>query len=243
MAPLPRKALMAVTSAHPPFWPDGKKTGLFFSEALHPFNELTAAGFEVDVASETGTFGWDEHSLTQEYLTRDDSKVYNSEHSQFMEKMNNQVFKAGDLAAHDYGLVFMCGGHGAMYDFPHAKHLQNIAQDVYKRGGVIGAVCHGPAILPGIQDENGESIIRDKTVTGFTTKGEIMMKVIDKIREDKLHTVDELAQSVHAEYVAPEDPFDDFCKIDGRIITGANPQSARDTAKDTIKVFKGVTNE
>ncbi|WEW55184.1 plasma membrane heat shock protein [Emydomyces testavorans] len=243
MAPLPRRALLAVTSAHPPFWPDGKKTGLFFSEALHPFNELTAAGFEVDVASETGTFGWDEHSLTQEYLSKEDEKVLHSEHSHFMEKMNKQVFKAGDLAPHDYGLIFACGGHGAMYDFPHAKHLQNIARDIYKRGGVIAAVCHGPCILPGIHDENGESVVKDKTITGFTTKGEIMIKVIDKIREDHLHTVDELAKAVNAEYIPPEDPFDDFCKVDCRIVTGANPQSATNTARDAIKVFEGVMNE
>ncbi|EEP82615.1 hypothetical protein UREG_07480 [Uncinocarpus reesii 1704] len=241
--PLPRRALLAVTSAHPPFWPDGKKTGLFFSEALHPYNELTAAGFEVDVASETGTFAWDEHSLTPSFLSKEDEKVYNSEQSPFMQKMNKQVFKADDLTPHDYGLVFVCGGHGALYDFPHAKHIQHIAQDVYKRGGVIGAVCHGPVMLPGILDENGDSIIKDKTVTGFTTNGELMLKVIDQMRNDKLHTVAELATNAHAEYVEPGDPFDNFCKVDGRVVTGANPQSATHTALDTIKVFEGIAKE
>lgn len=243
MAPLPRKALLAVTSAHPPFWPNGAKTGLFFSEALHPYQELTAAGFEVDVASETGSWGWDEHSISPEFLSKDDEKVLHSEHHPFMDKMNNCVFKAEDLTPHDYGVMFACGGHGAMYDFPHAKHLQNIAQDIYQRGGVVGAVCHGPAILPGIHNGNGDSIITNKTITGFTTKGEIMMKVVDKIREDHLPLIDELAKSVHADYVAPADPFDDFCKVDDRVVTGANPQSAKHTAKDTIKVFEGIANE
>jgi len=34
-----------------------------FTEALHPFEALTKAGFEVALATETGTLGFDEHSL------------------------------------------------------------------------------------------------------------------------------------------------------------------------------------
>jgi putative intracellular protease/amidase len=32
----------------------GHTTGVFIGEALHPYNVFTAAGFEVDLASETG---------------------------------------------------------------------------------------------------------------------------------------------------------------------------------------------
>ncbi|AXC15796.1 hypothetical protein ACPOL_6578 [Acidisarcina polymorpha] len=56
---LARKAIIAIPSFHGAIFPDGHKTGLFFTEALHPFRVLTAAGFEVDLASETGTFGFD----------------------------------------------------------------------------------------------------------------------------------------------------------------------------------------
>ena len=54
MAP-PKRALIAITSAHAPMYPDNKETGLFITEALHPFNVFKAASFEVDLASETGT--------------------------------------------------------------------------------------------------------------------------------------------------------------------------------------------
>jgi hypothetical protein len=54
---LPRKALISISSFHGAIYPNGQKTGLFFTEALHPFEVLTGAGFEVDLASETGSYG------------------------------------------------------------------------------------------------------------------------------------------------------------------------------------------
>ena len=66
---LPRKALVAVSSFNGAIYPGGHKTGVFFVEALHPYEVLTAAGFEVDLASETGTCGFDNVSLTPPFLS------------------------------------------------------------------------------------------------------------------------------------------------------------------------------
>lgn len=104
----------------------------------------------------------------------------------------------------------------------------------------MSAVCHGPAILPAIKTPKGDSIIKGKTVTGFTTKAEVEMKVIDQIRKDNLKTVEDLVAAVGAEYVEPPTPFEDFNKIDGRVVTGANPASATSTAKNALKVFEGI---
>ena len=53
---LPRRALISISSFNGAIYPDGHKTGLFYTEALHPFEVFTEAGFEVDLASETGTW-------------------------------------------------------------------------------------------------------------------------------------------------------------------------------------------
>ena len=54
-----------------------------------------------------------------------------------------------------------------------------------KRGGIVGTVCHGPAIMPGIIDsKTGKSIIHGKTVTGFTIEGELIFRILDKLRAD-----------------------------------------------------------
>jgi putative intracellular protease/amidase len=75
-ATIPRKALIAISSYYGVIYPDGTKTGLFFTEALHPFEVLTQAGFEVELATETGTYGLDDLSLTDQFLAGDDKAVF-----------------------------------------------------------------------------------------------------------------------------------------------------------------------
>uniref|UniRef100_UPI0028BE0A7F DJ-1/PfpI family protein n=1 Tax=Citricoccus sp. TaxID=1978372 RepID=UPI0028BE0A7F len=46
-----------------------------------------------------------------------------------------------------YDAVYLVGGHGTMWDFLNTEGLQNLVASVYNAGGVVGAVCHGPAGL------------------------------------------------------------------------------------------------
>src|SRR5262249_23222902 len=94
---LPRKALIAVSSFNGAIYPGGHKTGVFFVEALHPYEVLTAAGFEVDLASETGTCGFDEISLTPPFLSGSDHAILNNPEHPFMVKIKSQLKKASDL--------------------------------------------------------------------------------------------------------------------------------------------------
>ncbi|CAO3614639.1 unnamed protein product [Mucor fragilis] len=236
MASLPRKALIAVTSYNEPFYHDGTKTGLFYNEALHPYQALKKAGFEVDLASETGTYGLDDHCTEKQFLADEDQKIFNDANHPFNVLLNKHLHKASDLDPKQYGLFFASAGHASLFDYPTAQDLQSIAEDIYKRGGVVSAVCHGPAILPGIKGEDGKSIINGKTVTGFTTEGEVQLNILDKI-EGKAPTIEEGAASVGATYVAPPTPFADFNFTDGKIVTGANPASAYSTAEAAIAAF------
>ena len=43
-----------------------------------------------------------------------------------------------------------------------------------------------------------------------------------------------------AEYVRSEGVWDDYHVVDGRVVTGQNPQSAGSTAKAVVEVFKGL---
>ncbi|OBZ89550.1 Glyoxalase 3 [Choanephora cucurbitarum] len=236
---LPRKVLLAVTSYNEPFYPDGKKTGLFYTEALHPYLTFTKAGFEVDIATETGTYGIDEHSTAKDFLTDEDEQILNNPEHPFNVALNKKLYKASDLDPKQYGIFFGSAGHATLYDYPHAKGLITIAEDIYNRGGIVSAVCHGPAILPFIKDgKTGKSIIEGKTITGFTTQGEIQMNILDKIKEDKLLTVEEHAAAVNAKYIAPTTPFADCSKTDGRVVTGANPASAHSTAAAAVAAFE-----
>ncbi len=241
---LPRRALISVSSFQGAIFPDGSKTGVFFTEALHPFEVLTAAGFEVDFASETGTFGFDEFSLTPPFLAGSDKAVHEDRNSPFMVKLTSHCMKASDVNSGHYGLFFASAGHAALYDYPQAKGLQALALDVWDRGGVIGAVCHGPVLLPAIFDrKSGKSLIAGKTVTGFTTEGEMVLSLLEKLKSDGVCTVLEAVSEVGAHYSSPMSAFDDYSVTSGRIITGTNPASARSAAERCVRAFDSPAEE
>src|SRR5215469_6862736 len=238
---LQRKALIAISSFNGAIYPGGHKTGLFFTEALHPFEVLAAAGFEVDLASETGTFGLDFNSLQPPFLSGGDKAVYNNPDHPFMVKLNSQLKKASDLKKGNYGVFFASAGHAALYDYPTAKGLQAVAADVWDRGGVVGAVCHGPVILPGIIDsKTGKSIIHCKTVTGFTIEGELIFRILDKLRADGVVPVVEAVTAAGAFYSGSVGAFDDYSITSGRVVTGTNPESGRSATERGVKVFDNL---
>jgi len=112
---LPRKALISISSFNGAIYPNGQKTGLFFTEALHPFEGvLTQAGFEVDIASETGTYGLDEISLTAPFLAGSDKAVFDNPKPPFNLELNSELKKASDLKKEEYGLFFASAGHSAL---------------------------------------------------------------------------------------------------------------------------------
>jgi len=238
---LPRKAIIAISSFQGAIYPGNHKTGLFFTEALHPFEVFTTAGFEVDLASETGSFGLDFNSLTLPFLQGADKAVYDRPDHPFMVKLNSQLKKASDLKKGDYGVFFASAGHAALYDYPTAKGLQTIAGDIWDRGGVVGAVCHGAAIMPGIIDNRtGKSIIEGKTVAGFTIEGELIFNVLDKLREDGVIPIVEAVTAAGAYYSTAMNAFDDYSVTSGRVVTGTNPQSGRSTAERIVRVFDSL---
>src|SRR5215475_444323 len=238
---LPRKALISVSSFNGAIYPGNHKTGLFFTEDLHPFKVLTTSGFDVDLASETGTFGLDDVSLTDPFLSGSDKAILNNPKHPFMVKLKSQLKKASDLKKKEYGVFFASAGHAALYDYPTAKGLQLIAGEVWDRGGVVGTVCHGPAIPPGVIDsKTGKTIIEGKTVTGFTIDGELIFRILDKLRADKVVPVVEAVTAAGAYYSSSMSAFDDYSITSGRVVTGTNPQSARSTGERVVKLFDSL---
>ena len=234
---LPRKAIIAISSFTGVIYPDGHKTGLFFVEALHPFEVLTTAGFEVDLASETGTYGFDFNSLQPPFLSGSDKAVYNNPDHPFMAKLA-KLNKAEDMKLGEYGVFFASAGHAALYDYPTAKNLQALASDVWNRGGIVGTVCHGPAILPGVIDsKTGKSIVEGRTVTGFTIEGELIFNILGKMRHDKVVPIVEAVTASGGFYSTSMSAFDDYSITSGRLVTGTNPESGRSTAERIVRLF------
>jgi putative intracellular protease/amidase len=236
---LPKRALISLTSHSAPFYPDGGINGVFYTEVLHPFLALSKAGFAIDLASETGTFVIDPYSTTERFVSEEDKKVADDETHPLTRLLEGGVKKASEVRSEEYGLFFASAGFATVYDYPSASSLQAIAADVWSRGGVVAAVCHGGAIFPGVKEAaTGKSIVSGKQVTGFSTEADELAGVLAKIHQDGVMTTEESAVSAGAVYVPPPEPFAEFAVTTGRLVTGANPFSAQATAAAAILAFE-----
>ncbi|KAH8889443.1 IgE-binging protein [Thozetella sp. PMI_491] len=235
---LPRRALISITSASATLFQGKETTGLFISEALHPYKVLTAAGFEVDLASETGAYTADWLSQQPDFLNGEDLAIWQDTSSEFRKKLDNMP-KAADLDGARYGVFFASAGHAALIDYPNASSLQNIASQVYSNGGIVSSTCHGTAIFANVLDlATGEPVIKGKTVTGFTTEGEHVMGISEELNSWKTELVEDMAVRLGAKYVRAPGVWDDFHIVDGRLITGQNPASAASTARAVVEAFE-----
>jgi putative intracellular protease/amidase len=240
MPHLPKKALIAISSYHGPFYedPHHTNTGLFYSEALHSYQVFKKAGFDVVFASETGEFGIDEHSTTPEFLNEEEMKIYKDPNSEFNVQLKH-IKKASDLNPKEFGVFFASAGHAAVFDYETARGLQAIAEDVYARGGPVAAVSHGPSLFVGVKDpKTGKPIVDGRGVTGFSEESELILQVDHQFKKKHVRYVENALVSVGAKWHEPEPtPFHDFTIVDGLVVTGANPASATSTAQKAVELF------
>ncbi|OKL56571.1 hypothetical protein UA08_08064 [Talaromyces atroroseus] len=234
----PRRALISITSAQATLFQGKETTGLFISEALHPYNVLTAAGFEVDLASETGSYTPDWLSQQPDFLNGSDLEIWNNVNSDFRRKLDNMP-KAAEVDGSKYGVFYASAGHAALIDYPKASGLQKIAERVWANGGIVASVCHGPAIFANVVDlSTKEPIIKGRKITGFTTEAESSMGIAEELKGWNSELVEDLAARLGAKYERAPGIWDDFHVVDGRLVTGQNPASATSTARAVVAAFE-----
>jgi putative intracellular protease/amidase len=204
--------LLALTS-HGELGGTGHPTGFYVPEAAGPYRVFTAAGYDVDFVSVQGGDP-----------PRDGVKPANEETAAFLRDHADALADTpapGELNAGDYAAIWFVGGHGAMWDFPGSQELAALAREIYAAGGVIGAVCHGPAALVDLQLDDGSFLVDGRQVTAFTNAEEEhagMSQVVPFALETAL--IERGAR------FTGKAPFADHAVADGRLVTGQNPASA-----------------
>lgn len=191
-----------------------RKTGFHLGEAAHPWKELTDAGIEVDIASIDGGAA-----------PQDGRKEGDPIQDEFLTKMADQLEntrKLGDLNASDYDAVIFVGGHGTMWDSPNNPTANALGRDIYEGGGVVGAVCHGPAALVGMTLSDGTPLVRGKTLAAFTNAEEEAVGLTDVVP----FLLQSELENLGATHTA-SDNFTENVEVSDRLVTGQNPASAR----------------
>lgn len=218
-----KKALLVLTS-HDDLG-GVRQTGFHLGEAAHPWKELTDAGVDVDLASIDG-------GAAPQDGRKDDDPIQ----EEFLAKMASQLentLELSDVNAKDYDAVIFVGGHGTMWDFPNNPTVNALGRDVYEGGGVVGAVCHGPAALVGMTLSDGTPLVRGKTLAAFTNAEEEAVGLTDVVP----FLLQSELENLGATHTA-SDNFTENIEVSDRLVTGQNPASARRLGAEIAQLLK-----
>lgn len=227
------KVLFVVTSHETMGRDGGEPTGFHLFEAARPWRVLRDAGLKIDFASPRGGAApIDPGSMDNK--DPDNAALLNDADASRM--LRNTIPIARALAT-DYRCVYFPGGHGAMWDFPDNPHIQRIAADIHDRGGVVAAICHGPAALVNVRNDEGLYLVEGLRVAAFTDEEE---RAVGKAGTMPFLLASKLKER-GAEHVRAEN-FRECVVVDERLVTGQNPASAAKLAeslRDTL--LQGIT--
>ncbi len=219
-----KKILIPVTN-HATLGETDEANGTYAPELTHAIDVFLAAGFDYDIASIKGgkapIYGTD--------VAGDEVNNKILGDTEFQNRINNTI-PVSQVNVEDYDGIFYPGGFGLLTDLAFDDKFAKLAASHYEQGGIIGAVCHGPAALLPIILSNGDKLLADKSVTGFTREEEIDFGTIDKIP----YLLEE-SLSRNAAKFSKVQPWDEFVIEDGRVITGQNPASAHAVGAAMVK--------
>jgi putative intracellular protease/amidase len=117
--------------------------------------------------------------------------------------------------------VFFAGGHGTMWDFADSPAVQKVIREIWEAGGIVSAVCHGPAALVNARLSDGSYLVAGKKLAAFTDDEEAEVKYT-KVVPYLLATTLKERGALHQ----PAPNWTENVVTDGRLITGQNPASA-----------------
>jgi len=136
--------------------------------------------------------------------------------------------------AGDFDAIFFPGGHGPMFDLAADSGSQHLTAEFAAGGKAVAAVCHGPAALLGVRGAGGKLLLEGKRVTGFSDAEE-EASGYTKFMPFSLET--RLGEVSGGGFVKADESWGEKVVVDGQLITGQNPASAKGVGEAILKAI------
>lgn len=207
------------------------KTGLWLSELTHAYDIFAAHGFrQIIVSPAGGQSPLEPRSLRWPFL---DTSVRGWLNAPSRMDLLENTLSPEQINSSEYDAIYFTGGHAVMWDFPENIGLQQITRDIHEKGGIVSSVCHGYCGLLNTRLSDGELLVNDRRITGFSWTEEILAGVS---REMPYNAQREMKQR-GARYEKAFLPFTPNVVVDRNLVTGQNPFSAKLTAMGVVSLL------
>lgn len=194
----------------------GVPTGFNLAEVTHPLDVLEAAGIRVEFASIQG--GAPPLDGLEDMADPVIARYWAD--AGFRHALAHTL-RLDEVDPARYAAVMFAGGHGTMWDFPDSAAAQKVIRDIDAAGGIVSAVCHGPAALVNARGADGSLLVSGKKLAAFTDGEEEEVQSTHVVPFLLASTLQQ--RGAHHQNAAN---WADNVVVDGRLITGQNPQSA-----------------
>lgn len=221
-----KKKILFVVTSHDQKGNTGEPTGFYLSEVSHPWKILVQAGYEIDFVSPRGG------KAPVDGFNLGDAENKEFWNNPFYRRKVENTLKPSQVEPEQYAAIHYAGGHGAMWDFADNVELAQIAAKIYEGGGVVSAVCHGPAGLVNIKLSNGDFLVAGKKINAFTNEEETAVKldtVVPFLLASKLIKRGAIFEKSGL--------WQSHVVSDQRVVTGQNPQSAKAVGKAILEAL------
>jgi putative intracellular protease/amidase len=206
-----------------------EETGYWLSEVSHPYNVFDEAGYTIDFVSPQGGPA-PVDPLSEDYDDPINAQFVESE--AYTEQLQNTLTPS-EVNSEEYDAIFFAGGYGPMWDLPDNEEIASLVVEIYEAGKIVSAVCHGPAGLVNVQRSDGEYLVAGKRVASFTNAEED-----ENDRQDVVPFLLESELEVRGADHHSAGVWDEQIEVDGRLVTGQNPASAKGVAESVIDLIE-----
>jgi len=221
------KPILCVVTSHPIRGDSGEPTGFALVELTHPLEVFERAGIPVEIASIRGG-----HPPIDFFDLTDPVNARYWKDIQFRDALSHSLV-LGTLDPSRYSAVFFAGGHGTMWDFADSDAVQTVVRELWEAGGIVSAVCHGPAALVNATLSDGRYLVDGRKLAAFTDEEEAEVKYT--------HVVPYLLATTLKQRGGLHQPAPNWSQnvvTDGRLVTGQNPASARGVGEAVVAQLK-----
>lgn len=223
------KILMVLTS-HDRLGDTDRKTGFWLEEFAAPYYVFNDAGAEITIASPLGGHPPIDPNSDAEYAQTEDTNRFKADESAKAQLANS--LKLSDIDADNYDAVFYPGGHGPLWDLTNNQDNKNIIESFASNDRPIGAVCHASGVLRDVVGKDGAPFVSGRRVTGFSNSEEEaagLTSIVPYLVEDAL--------SAKGGIYEKGDDWAPLAIRDGNLITGQNPASSSQAAKELLALL------
>jgi putative intracellular protease/amidase len=208
-------------------------TGLWLSELTHAYDVFAEAGYEQKIVSPKGGPSPLEPRSLKFPSYNKSAKAWQADEAKMA--LLASTASPDEIDTADFDAIYFTGGHAVMFDFPDSEGLQRITREIFERGGVVSSVCHGYCGLLNTQLSDGSLLVDGRKLTGFAWSEEVLARVNKLV---PYNAEDEIKKR-GARYEKGLIPFAPYVVVDGRLVTGQNPASAKATAKKVVAALEG----